>query len=123
VNAEEGNREPKGRETTAGRASSTPAATPQGSRNGTDSAAAGVGAERKPRGGSRQGKGGGHAEEDAKSEFARMAQTLRQQSGTTGIGGKQPAAMDVDSDEEEEETVTLEGEFKSAEGVQRASTG
>ncbi|CAM9097591.1 unnamed protein product, partial [Ectocarpus sp. 6 AP-2014] len=55
VNAEEGNREPKGRETTAGRASSTSAATPQDSRNGTDPAAAGVGAERKPRGGSRQG--------------------------------------------------------------------
>lgn len=123
VNAEEGNGDPKGGEATAGRAVSS-ASTPQNSRNGTDCSAAtatGVGAERKPGGGSRQGGVGGHAE-DAKSEFARVAQTLRQESGNTGVGGKQPAAMDVDSDEEEE-TVTLEGEFKSAEGAPRASTG
>ncbi|CAB1111060.1 unnamed protein product [Ectocarpus sp. CCAP 1310/34] len=123
VNAEEGSRDPKGRATTAGRASSKSAVTIQEGRYGTDSAAAGVGAERKPRRSTRQGGGEGHAEEDAKSEFARMAQTLRQQSGTKGVGRKQPAAMDVDSDDEEEETVTLEGEFKSAEEVPRASTG
>eukprot|EP00752_Nemacystus_decipiens_P009980 g8900.t1 len=76
------------------------------------------------------GSGGREPAGEETSEFARMAQTLREQaekSGAVSGGGAQPpvaaaaaataaatAAMDVDSDEEE--TVTLEGEFKAARG-------
>ena len=109
----------------AGKASSTAPARDHSSRNGTGSAAAAVTGkgqtgERYPGGGS----GGQEAGGEETSEFARMAQTLREQAekngGVSSEGAKPAAAaaaaaMDVDSDEEET-TMTLEGEFKAAPG-------
>lgn len=104
----------------AEKASSTAPARDHSSRNGAGSAAAAVTGKGQtgeiyPGGGS----GGREAGGEETSEFARMAQTLREQAekngGVSGEGAKPAAAaMDVDSDEEE--TMTLEGEFKAAPG-------
>lgn len=115
-----------------GKAAGVASSTPRKSRNGTGAAAAAAAivgngkiktGGRYPGGSAPEDRGSGREPGgEETSEFARMAQTLREQAEKNGaVSGRgtkaaavTAAAMDVDSDEEE--TVTLEGEFKATQG-------